>query len=194
MYYIEFENKIVLADDNLERLRITLQCRPEYEGVEIKETERPLVQGDGEYIYADTPEYIAKQLDEAKQAKYNEANTGAKFFLESGNALFEFAEGKHIEATDGNIAKLTAYALAFVTGQLQPTDTVVWNTKEDETVELNQEQIVTIINGLGTVQALVWSVQFPRYVQAIETAETVEEVEAIEIIYTSEIPQEETDV
>lgn len=194
MYYIEFENKIVLADDNLKRLRTTLQCRPEYEGSEIKETERPLVQGDGEYIYADTPEYIAKQLDEAKQAKYNEANAGAKFFLESGNALFEFAEGKHIEATDGNIAKLTAYALAFVTGQLQPTDTVVWNTKEDETVELNQEQIVTIINGLGTVQALVWSVQFPQYVQAIETAETVEEVEAIEIIYTSEIPQEEIDV
>lgn len=140
------------------------------------------------------PNWEEEQLNNAKQAKYNEANSGAKTYLESGEALFEFEPNKHIEATDGNIAKLTAYALAFVTGQLQPTDTVVWNTKEDETVELNQEQIVTIINGLGTVQALVWSVQFPQYVQAIETAETVEEVEAIEIIYTSEIPQEETDV
>ena len=132
-----------------------------------------------------------EKLAQAKQAKYNEANGGAKVFLESGDALFEFEKGKHIEATDGNIAKLTAYALAFVTGQLQPTDTVVWNTKEDETVELSQEQIVTIINGLGTVQAFVWSVQFPAYVQAIEMAETVEEVETIEINYTSEIPQEE---
>lgn len=153
-----------------------------HNGYEIKETEFAL------QAWGYTEE---EKLQQAKQAKYNEANNGAKVYLESGNALFEFEEGKHIEATDGNIAKLTAYALAFVTGQLQPTDTVVWNTKEDETVELTQKQIVTIINGLGTVQALVWSVQFPQYVQAIETAETVEEVEAIEIIYTSENPQEE---
>ena len=155
-----------------------------------EETDKEYVLEGDEYIQK-TPEWEEEQLNNAKQAKYNEANNGAKLFLESGNALFEFEEGKHIEATDGNIAKLTAYALAFVTGQLQPTDKVVWNTKEDETVELSQEQIVTIINGLGTVQALVWSVQFPQYVQAIETAETIEEVEAIEIIYTSEIPQEE---
>ncbi|WP_405316524.1 hypothetical protein [Faecalibacillus faecis] len=157
-----------------------------------EETEDEYALEGDEYIKVDA-EYIAQKLQEAKEKKYNEANNGAKFFLESGNALFEFEEGKHIEATDGNIAKLTAYALAFVTGQLQPTDKVVWNTKEDETVELSQEQIVTIINGLGTVQALVWSVQFPRYVQMIETAETIEEVETIEIVYTSDIPQEEVE-
>ena len=138
--------------------------------------------------------YTDKELlASAKQGKYNEANNGAKTFLESGNALFEFEEGKHIEATDGNIAKLTAYALAYVTGQLQPTETVVWNTKEDETVELNAEQIGFIVKGLGFVQASVWSVQFPQYLQAIETAETVEEVNAINIEYYSEMPIEETE-
>lgn len=130
-------------------------------------------------------------LASAKQNKYDEANNGAKTFLESGNALFEFEEGKHIEATDGNIAKLTAYALAYVTGQLQPTETVVWNTKEDETVELTSEQIAFIVKGLGLVQASVWSVQFPQYIQAIETAETVEEVNAITIEYYSDVPVEE---
>ena len=155
-----------------------------------EETELEYVLEGDEYVQK-TPEWEEEQLNNAKQAKYNEANSGAKTYLESGEALFEFEPNKHIEATDGNIAKLTAYALAFVTGQLQPTDTVVWNTKEDETEELNQEQIVTIINGLGTVQALVWSVQFPAFVQAIESAETIEEVQAIEIVYTSEIPQEE---
>lgn len=127
----------------------------------------------------------------AKQAKYNEANSKAKEYLDSGNALFELEEGKHIEATDGNIAKMTAYALAYITGQLQPTDTVVWNTKEDETVELNQEQIGLILAGLGQVQALVWAVKFPAYVQAIEQAETVEEVNGIVIDYTQELPAEE---
>ena len=138
--------------------------------------------------WGDTDNELLKQ---AKQSKYQEANNGAKAFLESGNALFEFEEGKHIEATDGNIAKLTAYALAYVTGQLQPEDTVVWNTKEDETVELTSEQIAFIVKGLGLVQASVWSVQFPQYIQAIETAETVEEVNAIEIQYYSELPIEE---
>ena len=130
-------------------------------------------------------------LTEAKQRKYEEATNKAKEYLEGGNALFEFEEGKHIEATDGNIAKMTAYALAFVTGQLQPEDKVVWNTKEDETVELAQEQIAQIIAGLGQVQAAVWAVEFPLYVQAIEEAETIEDVEAIIIEYGSSIVTEE---
>lgn len=139
-----------------------------------------------EYVLKDA-EWEEKELENAKQEKYNEANNGAKAFLESGDALFEFATGKHIEATDGNIAKLTAYALAYVTGQLEPTETVVWNTKEDETVELTAEQIGFIVKGLGTVQASVWSVQFPQYLQAIENAETIGEVQAITIEYVSEI-------
>lgn len=132
----------------------------------------------------------AQKLQEAKEAKYKEANDGAKYYIDN-EALFEFEEGKHIEATDGNIAKMTAYALAFVTGQLEPTDTVVWNTKEDETVELNQEQIGYIIAGLGQVQALVWAVKYPYFVQLIDAASTVEEVEAIVIDYTIEINTEE---
>lgn len=148
-------------------------------GFEIRETQTEL------QAWGYTNEEL---LNQAKQNKYNEANNGAKAFLDSGNALFEFEEDKHIEATDGNIAKLTAYALAYVTGQLQPTETVVWNTKEDETVELNAEQIGVIVKGLGFVQASVWSVQFPQYLQAIETAETIEEVNAINIEYYSDVP------
>jgi len=140
------------------------------------------------WVLTENPDWEEEQLEIAQQAKYDEANKGAKDFLESGNALFEFEEGKHIEATDGNIAKLTAYALAYVTGQLQPTETVVWNTKEDETVELNAEQIGVIVKGLGFVQASVWSVQFPQYLQAIETAETIEEVNDINIEYYSDVP------
>jgi hypothetical protein len=148
-------------------------------GYEIRETETALE------AWGYTEE---EQLILAKQAKYNEANEGAKQYL-NGDALYEFEEGKHIEATDGNIAKFTAYALAYITGQLQPTDTVVWNTKEDETVELNQEQVVSILNGLGQVQAYVWAVKFPYYIGLIEQVETVDEVNAIVIDYTSDVQE-----
>lgn len=152
---------------------------------EVVETDEEYVLEGDEYVLVDD-EYIARKLAEAKEAKYNEANEGAKQYLD-GNALYEFEEGKHIEATDGNIAKFTAYALAYITGQLQPTDTVVWNTKEDETVELNQEQVVAILNGLGQVQAEVWAVKFPYYVGLIEQAQTIGEVISIIIDYSVEI-------
>jgi hypothetical protein len=148
-------------------------------GYEIRETETALEA----WGYTEEEKLIL-----AKQAKYNEANEGAKQYL-NGDALYEFEEGKHIEATDGNIAKFTAYALAYITGQLQPTDTVVWNTKEDETVELNQEQVVSILNGLGQVQAYVWAVKFPYYIGLIEQVETVDEVNAIVIDYTSDVQE-----
>ena len=144
-------------------------------GYEIRETEIALE------AWGDTQEEL---LEQAKQSKYQEANLKANEFLQSGEALYEFEPDKHIEATDGNIAKMTAYALAYVTGQLQPEDTVVWNTKEDETVNLNQAQVGSILQGLGQVQAVVWSVQYPVYVSMIESATTVEEVEAIVIDYT----------
>ena len=110
--------------------------------------------------------------------------------MESGEALFEIEEGKHIEATDGNIAKLSAYALSFMTGVQSE---VYWNTKEDETISLNQEQLTQALIGLGEVQATVWNVKFPYYLKQLESAATVEEVNAINVDYSLPIPEEPTE-
>ena len=182
MFIAKNDLLIVQAKDTMEELEEALKY---VVYTSIEETDKEYRLYNGRFLP------VEEILTKVKQDKYNEANNGAKTFLESGNALFEFDDGKHIEATDGNIAKLTAYALAYVTGQLEPTETVVWNTKEDETVELTAEQIGNIVKGLGYVQAYVWSVQFPQYLQAIETAETIEEVQAINIEYYSEEPVEE---
>ena len=128
-----------------------------------------------------------EKLNEAKIYKYNEINNGAKTYLESGEALFEVSEGKHIEATDGNIAKLSAYALSFMTGVQSE---VYWNTKEDETIALTQEQLTQALMGLGEVQATVWNVKFPYYLKQLENATTVEEVNAITVDYSLPIPEE----
>lgn len=176
-YYIEKDNKTVLFDEDKQRLGNTIAHMPQYEGLEIQETDRPIVN----FEFADTPEYIEKQLSEAKTNKYNEINNGARDYLESGNALFEIEEGKHIEATDGNIAKLSAYALSFMTGVQSE---VYWNTKEDETIALTQEQLATALQGIGQVQAEVWNIKFPAYLARLEAAQTVEDVDAIVIDYS----------
>ena len=149
-------------------------------GYEIRETENELQA----WYYTDE-----EQLNIAKTNKYNEINNGARIYLESGEALFEVAEGKHIEATDGNIAKLSAYALSFMTGVQSE---VYWNTKEDETIALNQEQLTQALMGLGEVQATVWNVKFPYYLKLLENATTVEEVSSITVDYSLPIPEEPT--
>lgn len=185
-YYIENDNKIILFDNNRQKLENTLSLMPEYKVLEIKETNRPII----DFQFADTEEYISKALADAKTAKYKEANEGAKAYLESGNALYELEEGKHIEATDGNIAKLGAYALSFLSGASSQSE-VYWNTKEDETIALNQEQLTAALMGLGEVQATVWNVKFPYYLKLLEEAQTVEEVNAINVDYSQDISTQE---
>ena len=148
-------------------------------GYTIEETDKALI------AWGDTDE---EQLNISKTNKYNEINNGARIYLESGEALFEIEEGKHIEATDGNIAKLSAYALSFMTGV---QEVVYWNTKEDETIALNQEQLTQALMGLGEVQATVWNVKFPYYLKQLESATTVEEVKAITVDYSLPIPETE---
>lgn len=58
-YYVEDENnKIVLYNENLAKVQNTLLCMPQYQNLEIKETNRPIVN----FEFADTYEYIEKQI------------------------------------------------------------------------------------------------------------------------------------
>ena len=158
-----------------------------YNITKTEETDDEYVLEGDEYVLKDA-EYIAKQLAKAKEAKYQEANLKAFEYLESGEAVYEFAEGKSIEATDGNIAKLGLALVNFILQQ-DYTSTIEWNTKENENVQLNAEQLQVIVAGLQAIQASVWTVKFVAYNTAIEQAQTIEEVEAIDIDYA--LPVEE---
>lgn len=59
MFIVEKDNKIILADDNRDRLKSTLEFMPDYAGCEITETERPVAEIDGRFVFTDTPEYVA---------------------------------------------------------------------------------------------------------------------------------------
>ena len=174
---MEIKSKLNKPYTNKQRTDFIVQ-QNHRNGYTIEETDKALI------AWGKTDE---EKLNEAKIYKYNEINNGARIYLESGNALFEVAEGKHIEATDGNIAKLSAYALSFMTGVQSE---VYWNTKEDETIALNQEQLTQALMGLGEVQATVWNVKFPYYLKQLENAQTVEEVKAINVDYSLPIPEE----
>lgn len=189
-YYISKDNRIVLMDENKKRLEDTLLFMPQLVGCEVLETEKAIIERNGEFVFED--DVAEELLLEAKAAKYKEANEGARAYLESGEALYELEAGKNIEATDGNIGKLSAYALGFITGQLGAGDVVYWNTKEDETIALTQEQLGSALAGLGAVQAEVWNVKFPAYLVRIEACTSADEVREIVVDYSLpvEVPEE----
>ena len=122
-----------------------------------------------------------QKLQEAKEAKYNEALQGAKDFIDN-EAVYQFDENNHIEATDGNIGKMTAYALGFQTGTIQQ---VAWTSKEDNVLILNANDVLRILTGLGEIQSDVWNRQFVNYKTRIDNAQTVEAVNKIEVIYVN---------
>ena len=152
-------------------------------GYEIKETSTALE------AWGETP---SEELEQAKQAKYNEANSKARSYLESGEACFVFTQEEndyHIEATDGNIAKIGLKATALLIAQDFET-TFPWNTKEDINIEINALEGKAIAEGLGLIQDSVWTLQFPAYITQIDNAQTIEEINAINIEYNDDIPVE----
>ena len=189
-YYIIYNNTEIFT---AERASALTNFYPGYEVHELPadyNSEKYQVV-DGQLVL--NPNYDAEQLARAKQAKYDEANNGAVAYLEGGGALFPFVQDEniyHIEATDGNIAKIGLKATALLIAQDLET-TFPWNTKEDINIQINALEGKAIAEGLGTIQDEVWTIKFPHYVALINAAETVEEVNAIEIDYSAEIEVEE---
>ena len=173
MWIAKNNDLIIMAKDTEQELMDALKFMV-YTSVE--ETEENYILYDGTYLTE------SEALEQAKQAKYTEANLKAFEYLESGEAVFTYEEGKSIEATDGNIAKLGLALVNFILTQ-DYTSTIEWNTKENENVQLNAEQLQVIVAGLQGIQSVVWTVKFPAYNLAISEAETIEEVNAIEIDY-----------
>ena len=72
-YYIEYNGKIVLADQDKSRLQMTLAFHPEYKGCEIQETEDELVQYNGEYVPKENvPAPTQEEQSEKRAAAYQQ--------------------------------------------------------------------------------------------------------------------------
>ena len=102
-YYIEQEGRIKLHDTDRGRLVTTLKFTPQYKGLEIKETERPIENCE----WADTPEYIAKKHRQEleNQVAGLEASTGLirpirEGILDEGSAYTEYTKTKAQEIED----------------------------------------------------------------------------------------------
>ena len=60
MFYITENDKIVLFDEDKQKLQNTIGFMPQYEGLEILETNKEIITFEGEFYFADDEEYIEK--------------------------------------------------------------------------------------------------------------------------------------
>ena len=63
MYYIEQDNTVLLFDEDLQKLKNTINFCPQYKDLEIKETDRPIV----DFEFADTEEWQEKQEQQERE-------------------------------------------------------------------------------------------------------------------------------
>ena len=103
MFYVEKNNKIVLFKENKKNIETMLKIMPQYAGLEIKETDRPIEN----FEWADTPEYIAKKhrKELEQQVASLEASTGLirpmrENILAEGSSYTEYTKNKAQEIED----------------------------------------------------------------------------------------------
>jgi len=77
MYYVEQDGQIVLFDEDREVLENTLKFTPQYAGLEIQETDRPIV----DFEFADTEEWQEKQAQQEHERIAKLSLTKREVFL-----------------------------------------------------------------------------------------------------------------
>lgn len=95
-FYVEKDNKIVLFDNNFERLQNTLILVPELQGLEIQETERPII----DFQFADTEEFNVKWVQKEKERIGNLTMTKRVFALLLKEYGITYVQLKELIATN----------------------------------------------------------------------------------------------
>ena len=67
MFYIQQNKKILLFDDDKQRLQNTIAFMPQYQGLEIKETNREIIELDNKFVFADE---VQQELVEQRKQEF----------------------------------------------------------------------------------------------------------------------------
>lgn len=122
MFYIQQDEKIVLFDENLETLQNTIAFMPQYQGLEILETEREVIELNNEFVFKDE---VETELAEARKEEFLK-----QFFKIDGYGYFRKQPkgyGSAVESLN------TAFNIVTVIGNL-PANTLTFYAEPDFTV------------------------------------------------------------
>ena len=67
MFYIEDNNKIVLFDEDKQKLKDTIACMPQYKNLDIQETDKNIIRFNGELVFE---EDVQNELAEKRKQTF----------------------------------------------------------------------------------------------------------------------------
>lgn len=178
-YYISKDNRIVLFDEDLQRLVNTLRFMPQYAGLEIFETDKEIIQRNGAFAFKEDiqselfAEAKAKRLEENKEAYEAALKAGVTY----KNALFDCDTLAAVRVM-GQMAAMQAMAISE-----EPT--IDWFDYDYQAVTLTVAEFLELA-GLITLNTRRIETLNCGFNTAILGAGSIEELEAINISYSAE--------
>lgn len=177
-YYIEKDNNIVLFDTDRHKLENTLAFMPELNGLEILETQRPIAMSKdlNAYVFADTQEYQAQELEHLKEEKLLQVNAAKEQAFKEG-IIFKDA---HFDCDD-RAQDRTGNRLLLL--QAMPVETLEWLDYNYQAIELTAGEFQQLC---ASIFERIQFIEFKtgQLLDAIAACENVQELEAIEINFT----------
>ena len=156
-YYIEQDEKIVLVDENLERLQNTIAIMPQYQGLEIKEVEEGYVICDFEIMTVEEKE--EKQIQE-REEQFNKDffNTSLGYVRrkvsmatgETKDFLSDLLPTISMGVQMGQPVQIIAYDKPDFTQEI--TDWTVFQNEQTVTAEFVQECFLQLSNDFKPVE------------------------------------------
>lgn len=183
-YYIEKDNKIVLFDTDKQKIKNTLLFMPDLQGLEIKETQRPIdFADDGSgFVWADTPEYLAEELLKEKEIKKAQNKAAYETALKSGVTYKDSLFDCDTVAAVRIMGQLTATQTMAIATE----ETIDWFDYNYQPVSLTIPEFIELA-GVVTMNTRRIETLNCSINTAISNAQTMEELDAVEIDYETSI-------
>ena len=161
MYYIEKENKIVLFDENKEKLEKTVLGTPQYAGLPIFETDKRIIVLDNEFVFA---EDVQDELALKREERFKE-----EFFDIEGYGWFRKVPKGYSSAVEAMIA---AFTLVSTTNFL-PANTLTFYNAPDfaDGTQCTEEWLIDNSYKNSEMSSTSFGVLYSKFLEAWNTEE-----------------------
>lgn len=170
-YYIKENNKIVLFDENKNKLENTLNFMPQFKNSEILETDKEIIEFQGEFVFREDIEAQLLEAQKEEKLKENEIirDNALNYGVEYKGILFDSDTDQKVNLSD-------TYS------RLKDGETITWLGKNNEKLECKKEDLWNIGELIRYKTSTIWMIN-AQIKEEIASAQSVEELEKIEIEY-----------
>lgn len=172
-YYIEKDNKIVLFDTNKKRIQTTLKFMPQYQNLEIKETNKEIIMRNNTFVFVESIQ--DELLQEAKETKIAQINLAKEAAFKQGIIY----NNEHFDCDD-RAQDRTGNRLILM--QAMPVETLEWLDFDYKSVTLSANQFYELCTAIfERIQEIEFKTG--EFLDAVSNAATQEDLDNIVIEY-----------